>query len=160
MQTVIFLILGQLSNGLNNNNKCTYGWKINEREKKKKSDNWKLSKNCSSPQIGWVHFLFLICQKGLVPTFPLWGSFILPFAFLTVCSKKHFKDKGPMKWRLIMNSLPLLNVSSQPNVREYSVRGYWAVWKCQTERNRKRGHMEETKVGGGNWSINVAATQI
>lgn len=54
------------------------------------------------------------------------------------CSKKCFKDKGPLRWRWIMNSLPLLNVSSQPNVRGYSVRRYWADWKCQTGRNRER----------------------
>lgn len=66
-----------------------------------------------------------------------------------VCRKKCFKYKELMRWRLIMNSLPLLNVSSQPNVRGYSVRGYRADWKCQTERSREREHEEETKGGTG-----------
>lgn len=128
-------------------------WKF---EKKKSSETWKGRDRATqvfkeiSPHTGWGSVFPWLARRGFSPTQScmMWNPAdemkLLHFAicscdsfFFFVCSKKCFKYKGLIRWRLIMNSLPLLNVSSQPNVRGYSVRGYWADWKCQTGRKRE-----------------------
>lgn len=81
------------------------------------------SRICSSLslslQVGLGCFISMFCQKGFAPTHsrmmwrkqPRWDSFtLLSWLCLLWGMLLH---KGLMRWRLIMNSLPLLNVSSQ-----------------------------------------------
>lgn len=86
-------------------------------------------------------FLLSSCLPGAVLLFVQWN----------VWYSENWKS-----CRLITNSLPLLDVSRQPNVRGHSVGGYW------TENVRRGGIMKEMRRNkkGGNWCTFVCATQI